>query len=114
MGLAYTIDTPAKVARFGISSVVSIIEDTLIERMRKYYYRKTNRPYFPINITEPDYRAKRITDYLNLLNEMVNEQIEKLKESGLLFQDEIKARSYLKNINFYRLKGYIYPFQTTS
>jgi hypothetical protein len=82
MGLAYTIDTPVKVARFGISSVVSIIEDTLIERMRKYYCKKTNRTYFPINVTEPDYRAKRITDYLNLLNEIVNKQVEKLKESA--------------------------------
>ncbi len=81
MGLAYTIDSPVKVARFGISSVVSIIEDTLIERMRQYYYGKINEPYLPISITEPDYRAKRVTDYLNLLNRMVNKQIEKLRES---------------------------------
>ncbi len=81
MGLAYTIDTPVKVARFGISSVVSIIEDTLIERMRQYYYAKINEPYLPIYPSEPDYRAKRITDYLNLLNRIVNKQMEKLRES---------------------------------
>ena len=81
MGLAYTIDSPLKVGRFGISSVVSIIEDTLIERMRQYYYQKINEPYRPIRVSEPDYRAKRITDYLNLLNKMLNEQIEKLRES---------------------------------
>ncbi len=81
MGLAYTIDSPVKVARFGISSVVSIIEDALIERMRQYYYTKINEPYLPIHVSEPDYRAKRITDYLNLLNRIVNKQIEKLKES---------------------------------
>ena len=33
MGLAYTIDTPIKVARFGISSVISIVEDRLVEMM---------------------------------------------------------------------------------
>ncbi len=81
MGLAYTIDSPVKVARFGISSVVSIIEDTLIERMRQHYYHKINEPYMPINVTEPDYRAKRITDYLNLLNRIVEKQMEKLRES---------------------------------
>ena len=81
MGLAYTIDTPVKVARFGISSVVSIIEDTLIEQMRRYYYRFINEPYNPINVTDSDYRAKRITDYLNLLNRIVNEQIDRLKAS---------------------------------
>jgi hypothetical protein len=81
MGLAYTIDTPVKVGRFGISSVVSIIEDTLIERMRQHYYQKINEPYLPINVTEPDYRARRITDYLNLLNRIVNRQIDKLRES---------------------------------
>jgi hypothetical protein len=81
MGLAYTIDSPAKVARFGISSVVSIIEDTLIERMRQHYYQKINEPYLPIHTTEPDYRAKRITDYLNLLNRIVDKQIDRLRES---------------------------------
>ncbi len=81
MGLAYTVDSPVKVARFGISSVISIIEDTLIEQMRRYYYGKINEPYFPIHVTEPDYRAKRITDYLNLLNRIVAKQIEKLRES---------------------------------
>ena len=35
MGLAYTIDTPIKVAKYGITSVISIIEDYLIEQMRE-------------------------------------------------------------------------------
>ncbi|MDR1673052.1 MAG: DHH family phosphoesterase, partial [Bacteroidales bacterium] len=82
MGLGYTIDSPVKVARFGISSVVSIIEDNLIERMRQYYYGKINEPYLPIHVSEPDYRARRITDYLNLLNQIVNQQVEKLRASA--------------------------------
>ena len=36
LGLGYSIDTPLKVARYGISSVVSVVDDELIERMRKY------------------------------------------------------------------------------
>ena len=48
MGLAFTIDSPVKVARFGLSSVISIIEDNLIEKMRSYYYNLINEEYKPI------------------------------------------------------------------
>jgi hypothetical protein len=81
MGLAYTVDTPIKVARYGINSVISIIEDKLIELMRKHYYEKCEIPYEPILAIEEDYRAKRITDYLNLVNRIITEQVEKLKQS---------------------------------
>jgi hypothetical protein len=79
MGLAFTIDTPIKVARFGINSTISIVEDRLIEMMRKYYYPTINKPYIPVESTEVDYRAKRIADYLNLVNDIVNSQVEDLK-----------------------------------
>jgi len=81
MGLAFTVDSPIKVARFGISSVISIIEDHLMEMMRKHYYEFIKEEYVPIPTEEPDYRAKRITDYLNLVARIVNEQIEHLKSS---------------------------------
>ena len=32
MGLAYTIDSPIRVAQYGISSVVSITDDEVIEK----------------------------------------------------------------------------------
>ena len=47
MGLAFTIDSPIKVAQYGISSVISIMEDRLIEMMRKHYYAFINEPFFP-------------------------------------------------------------------
>ena len=50
MGLAYTIDTPIKVARFGISSVISIVENRLIEMMRKHYYPTIGETYQPISV----------------------------------------------------------------
>lgn len=81
MGLAFTVDTPVKVARFGISSVISIIEDKLIESMRRHYYTKVHRPYKVISDKEPDYRAKRITDYLNLVSEIVQRQVETIRKS---------------------------------
>jgi hypothetical protein len=79
MGLSFTVDTPVKVARFGISSVVSVIEDELVEKMRKYYCESLQLPYKHITKTEHDYRAKRITEYLNLLDLIVKNQLAILK-----------------------------------
>lgn len=89
MGLAFTIDSPVKVARFGISSVISIVEDRLIEMMRSHYYPTIGVEYQPITIHEPDYRAKRITDYLNLVNTIVQAQFEKLKKAAFEKGSEI-------------------------
>ena len=89
MGLAYTIDSPVKVARFGISSVISIVEDRLVEMMRKHYYPTIKLAYQPISTNEPDYRAKRVTDYLNLVNTIVREQVEKLKKTAFEKGSEI-------------------------
>jgi hypothetical protein len=89
MGLAFTIDTPVKVARFGISSVISIVEDNLIEKMREHYYKELNEPYHPITHHESDYRAKRITDYLNLVDRIVKNQVTKLRDEEFTPDSEI-------------------------
>ena len=81
MGLAFTIDSPVKVAQYGISSVISIMEDRLIEMMRKHYYTYVNESYYPITTKDENYREKRITDYLNLVSRIVSEKVEKLKNS---------------------------------
>ena len=39
------------------------------------------------------------------------EQIERLKQRGLIFDDEKEALAYLFNISYYRLRAYTYPFQ---
>lgn len=103
MGLGFTIDTPVKVAHFGISSVISIIEDHLIEQMREVICRNYNLFYAPINEDQQDSRAKRITAYLNLVSFVVDGNIYSLKiqsfspESDLskyfeLLPDDAKAK----------------------
>src|SRR3954470_5474818 len=79
LGLSYSIDTPVKVARFGISSVVSIVEDELIEKMREYYCALSGEEYIAITVKDEDYRARRITAYLDLLGSIVQKQINTLK-----------------------------------
>ncbi len=104
MGTGYTIDTPIKVAHFGINSVVSIIDHRLIEQMREYHCKKNKLSFIPIPEDEYDCRAKRITAYLNLLNELVGKNFEKLKnnkfepESGLTkYFEMLPDSSVLKN-----------------
>lgn len=41
----------------------------------------------------------------------VDEQICKLKERGMTFENEVKAKQYLENINYYRLSGYWLIYQ---
>ena len=79
MGLAFSIDSPLKVARYGISSVLSLADDKLLEDMRQYYAALYQKPYAPIHEKQEDYRARRVTAYLDLVNELVQEQLEKLK-----------------------------------
>ena len=89
MGTGFTIDTPIKIAQYGISSVISIVDDMLMERIRAFYCDKTGRKYQKIGIKEEDARARRTTAYLNLVQEIVRENYEKLKSSSFNKGEEI-------------------------
>src|ERR1700733_12467904 len=82
MGTAFYIDPPGKVARYGIHSVISLVDDTLIEQMRKFYCEKEGEAYTPITKYDEDYRARRITAYLDLVNRIVKRQFAELKASA--------------------------------
>lgn len=79
MGLAFTIDSPVRVAQFGIDSVISIMDDDLIEKMTAFYAEKFKHPYEEISQKAEDFRAKRITNYLNLLDKVVTQKFESFK-----------------------------------
>ncbi len=80
MGLAYTIDSPIRVAQYGISSVISIIDDEILEKMKNFYNQKFNLNYLEISVKTEDYRAKRITAYLDMVDDIVNEKFESFKQ----------------------------------
>lgn len=80
MGLAYTIDSPIRVAQYGISSVISIIDDEILEKMKNFYNKKFNLDYLGISTKTDDYRAKRITAYLDMVDDIVNEKFESFKQ----------------------------------
>lgn len=79
MGLAFTIDSPIRVAHFGIDSVVSITDDELLEKMRAFYSAKFKLPYQEITTKIEDFRASRITHYLNMVDQIVKEKFSQFK-----------------------------------
>jgi len=93
MGLAFTIDSPIRVAQFGIDSVISIMDDDLTEKMRAYYSEKFKQPYEEISKKVEDFRAKRITNYLNLVDKIVNEKFENFKKE--LLQTKTSLDSFI-------------------
>ncbi len=81
MGTGFTIDTPLKVAKYGISSVVSLGDDNLIEQMRKYHSERLGESYTEIGAHDDDSRARRITAYLDLLDKIVKRQTDDLRNT---------------------------------
>ncbi len=80
LGVAFSVDAPLKVAKYGISSVMSLVDDTLVERLRQHYLEKLGRPYVKIDDSDQA-RSLRITAYLNMVKQLVEEQFEELKNS---------------------------------
>ncbi|MEO7975626.1 hypothetical protein [Flavobacterium sp.] len=104
MGLAYTIDSPIRVAHLGVNSVISIIDDELMEKMNSFYSKKFHFPYTEITTKIQDYRAERTKSYLNLVSKIVEQkyhdfcaEIAENKEHLLIFLETLPQASTIKN-----------------
>jgi hypothetical protein len=84
MGTGFTIDAPLKLAKYGISSAISLVDDVLIEQMRRHHAMAAGEPFTPIGRGEQDARAKRITAYINLLHRQVSQQLKRLREEPFI------------------------------
>ncbi len=93
MGTGHSIDTPIRVAPFGIDSVISIVDDLLVERIRKYYAGEYGLPFESIPRSAEDGRAKRITAYLNTVDEIVRHKFETLRNEPF-FSENDKAKYF--------------------
>ncbi len=89
MGTGFTVDAPLRVAKYGIASVISLVDDILIEQMRRFHCQKEGEPYEEITNHDDDARARRITAYLNLLDRLVCRQVERLQASPFEERSEI-------------------------
>lgn len=111
MGTGFTIDTPLRVGKYGISSVISLGDDVLIEQIRKRVCQIHNCPYEPIEIDEPNARSRRITAYLNLVNDLLNEQI--ATSRTLSFDTENDLTEYFELLPEGPLKKLYSEYKTT-
>jgi hypothetical protein len=87
LGIGYSADTPVKVARYGISSVISLTDPSLLEKLRKYYCEQENETY--TEIKGHDAASLQVTAYLNMVNRIVKKQIDTLKNSAFEKGSEI-------------------------
>ena len=90
MGIGFTIDTPLKVSHLGIDSVISLVDDILMEKLRKMYSEKLELPFQEISNKVEDFRAKRITSYLNLINDLAEKKFNEIKTAAVEKSHEVK------------------------
>ncbi|MBD3635985.1 MAG: hypothetical protein HUJ25_01485 [Crocinitomicaceae bacterium] len=90
MGVGFTIDTPLKVSRYGIDSVMSIGDDILMEKLRKMYCERYHLEYQEISDKMDDFRAKRITAYLNLIHQLSQDAFVEFKNAIVEKRQETK------------------------
>lgn len=74
MGICYTADTPIRVAQYGIASVISLVDDGLLEEYRMAYGARLGRDVGPAEAS----RAARIRAYLDFVASEVEEKFRKL------------------------------------
>jgi hypothetical protein len=90
MGTAFTADSPLKVAHYGITTVIALADDVLLERLRKYYSDLNDISYEEIKKNTIDYRADRITAYLDLVNKIASKKFHELTTATSEKFDEVK------------------------
>jgi hypothetical protein len=107
MGTGHSADTPIRVAPFGISSVVSLVDDLLLERLRGYYCKKYSLPFKRIARYEEDGRAKRTEAYLNMMDDVVQIRFKEIQEQAF-GQDSEKDKFFRMLPDDHELKiGYL-------
>lgn len=79
MGIGFTVDSALRVARLGISTVMSLADDRVIERVRRHYCAMHGLPCEPITAHDPDARARRITAWLDLVDDLVARQLDEIR-----------------------------------
>ena len=93
MGTGHSVDTPIRVAPLGITSVISIVDDLLLERIRQHYAEQHDIPYEKIPRYAEDGRAKRITAYLETVREIVRRKSEAIRRLPF-FADNDKKKYF--------------------
>lgn len=93
MGTGHSIDTPIRVSHLGISSVISIVDDILIDKVCKHYCEKFELPFVVISKNDLLARSKRITQYLNTIGKIVEGKLDIVKKLPF-FEENDKTKYF--------------------
>lgn len=105
-GISFYSRHSYKSSKIRISSVVSIIEDQMIEQMRAVICKNEDLPYIEIKKDEEDYRARRITAYLNVLDIVLQKQMVQLKKEK--FDEDQMINQYFEMLPDYSSSKALY------
>src|SRR4051812_47355641 len=79
MGIGFTVDSALRVAKLGISTVMSLADDRLIERVRRHYCDALGLPCLPVTAHDDDPRARRTTAWLDFVDGVVERQMAEIR-----------------------------------
>jgi hypothetical protein len=79
MGSGHSVDTPLRVARFGISSVVSLVDDIMVEQVHRLHTQRRGLPFQAVPVTAPDARVQRVRNYFDFLWDEVRAQLDEMR-----------------------------------
>ena len=81
MGTGHSADTPLRVAPWGIDSVVSLVDDILLEQIRVHYCKELGYEYETVSRRAEDGRAQRITAYFDFLHDEIQKRFKAIQNS---------------------------------
>ncbi len=88
MGTGHSIDTPLRVARWGISSVISLVDDIMIEQVHRLHCQRRGLPFEAVSPRTPKARSERIRRYMDFLFDQVQLQMAELRAQPFLPNSE--------------------------
>ena len=80
MGTGHSADTPIRLAPLGITSVISLVDDIILDKLRIYYCNLYGFDCPKISANDNDGRAKRIKAYLDIVQRIVDMKFKQIKE----------------------------------
>ncbi|GAF04872.1 hypothetical protein [Saccharicrinis fermentans] len=81
MGTGYTIESPLKVAKYGIHSVIPLSDHHIMNQLIEIHSKENGLSFQLLDASDPKNRASIVCQYLNLVQDLVQEQFENLKKS---------------------------------
>jgi hypothetical protein len=84
MGVSFTNESPLKIGRFGIDSVMSLGDDNLLEDLRKHWAEKRGDGFTPIAKNAPQCRSRRVQAWCDLVADELDAQMLHMRREPMM------------------------------